>query len=81
MSHNLREQIPVGQSVRSYGPFGQHGDVIVMTRIAVEDWFVLRAVVFRMKNCCLFPKGPFREQRDHCNVSIDNNIRKFFGSK
>ncbi len=40
-----------------------------------------RTVKFRMKDCRLLPEGPFGKESHHLDLTIRNQLRKFFGDE
>lgn len=79
--HNLREQRHVRKGLGADRSLSQHGNVIIVTRIPIRNWFLWRAVVFGVQDRRFLPEGPLGEEGHDCNVALRNQMGKFFSNK
>jgi hypothetical protein len=68
--NNLGEERHVSKGLGPDRPFGQHGNVMVVTRVPVGERLFRRPMVFRAKDRCFLPEGPLGEERNDADLVI-----------
>jgi hypothetical protein len=81
MPHNMAQEFHVGKSLGPYGSLGEHGKVIIVTRISIGKRFLRRPEELRVKNRGLFPEGSLGEERDDGDITVRNQVGKFLHDK